>query len=433
MRDQSGKSAEDGEVSSCVSNLIHAFTDGLNVFKRLRERRRKRKSKQQKEREEVVSGAELQLSNSLRKGPVELKEKYESCYGDKGERFAKGDGEFPCTTAWWLPSERDRRLTPTAIAHASLVETLIKFNTGLVRIIATFLHHDSKSTDLTLDYKSLTSLSDTSRREAIDSMNRLYQRLSQSQVQLHRRSEVKAEPEKKKRSPSRSRSQGPTVTRVSVKSSGNSKQTQLAMVRPRNARKGSTSSSSSYSSKTASMSSNSPWSTPPRSPPLPEYSPKDPFPSSPPKTTATKAATASTKKSKSANEKARPTTWPQPKANKPAAFTPLPTPLEYLVLEDTPPHMPQAFADPAPIPPATLGVPRRRADKATPSTYTFLSASTKLGEIPQRNWTLPFDYEEAARLNAEAAVKGYPVAAASTEQKTRGRKGLRSLFKKQAA
>ena len=308
-----------------------------------------------------------------------------------------------------------------------------------MRIIATFLHHDSKSSDLTLDYKSLTSLSDSSRREAIDSMNRLYQRLSQSQVQLHRKSEQKAEPEKKNRSPSRSRSQGPTVRRVSI--SGTSKQTQLAMVRPRNARKGSTSSSSSYSSKTASTSTNSPWSTPPRSP-LPEYSPKDPFPPSPPKAiapkaiapkaTAPKATTSSTRKSKIAPEPARPTTWPQPKATKSAPFTPLPTPLEYLVLDEIPPHLPPAFGLEKPNF-ANHAIPRRRAVKDTPSTYTFLSDSTKLGEIPQRNWTLPFDYEEAARLNAEAAVKGHPVATAAAEQKTRGRKTLRSLFKKQTA
>jgi hypothetical protein len=34
---------------------------------------------------------------------------------------------------------------------------------------------------------------------------------------------------------------------------------------------------------------------------------------------------------------------------------------------------------------------------------TFESASTQLGEIPQRKWTKPFDEVEAARLNAEAA------------------------------
>lgn len=57
--------------------------------------------------------------------------------------------------------------------------------------------------------------------------------------------------------------------------------------------------------------------------------------------------------------------------------------------------------------PATLHF-RRRLDKATPSSYTFASDSTRLGEIPQRQWTKPFDYEEAERLNAEAALTGYP-------------------------
>ena len=59
-------------------------------------------------------------------------------------------------------------------------------------------------------------------------------------------------------------------------------------------------------------------------------------------------------------------------------------------------------------------------DKVTPSTYTFASDSTKLGEIPQRNWTVPWDYDEAERLNAEAAVVGLPVMAAGEKAKKRG-------------
>ncbi|KAL5422259.1 hypothetical protein PMIN04_004885 [Paraphaeosphaeria minitans] len=403
MKDQAEKSTGNGEVASCVSNLVHAFTDGLNVFKRLRERRRKRNSKHREREPSAPSEPELQLSNSLRKGPVELREKYESCYGEKGEKFAKGD----------------------AIAHASLVETLIKFNTGLVRIIATFLHRDSKSSDLQLDYKSLTSLSDISRREAVDSLNSLYQRLSQSQVQLHRRLESKGDAEKKKHSSSRQRSQGPTVTRVSVKTIGTtgiSKQTQLAMVRPRNAGKG-TMSSFSGSSKAPSTSVSSPYTTPPRSPPLPEYSANDPFPRR--KASATKGNSTASKKPMLSIDTGRPTTWPQPKAAKAAAFTnSLPTPPEYFAMKSMPPHLPLPFSK------ANHNIPRRRADKLTTSTYTFASDSTKLGEIPQRNWTVPFNPEEAERLNAEAAVKGHPVVKASDDQKAKTRKGLRSLFKK---
>lgn len=93
MKDHIEKSAGDGDVSNCVTNLIHAFTDGLNVFKRLRERRKKSKSKAKEREAETPSGAELQLSNSLRKGPVELRAKYERCYSEKGEGFSKGDGK----------------------------------------------------------------------------------------------------------------------------------------------------------------------------------------------------------------------------------------------------------------------------------------------------------------------------------------------------
>ena len=71
----------------------------------------------------------------------------------------------------------------------------------------------------------------------------------------------------------------------------------------------------------------------------------------------------------------------------------------------SPPPQIQKHASP---PPVTSPV-RRRLDKVTPSSYTFASDSTKLGEIPQRNWTTPWDYEEAERLNAEAAMTGHPM------------------------
>ena len=84
------------EVASCVSGIIEAFTNGLNIFKRLRERRKKRKERKEKERSapDATSDAEKQLSKSLKKGPLELVEKYAECYNSgMGPRFAKGDGE----------------------------------------------------------------------------------------------------------------------------------------------------------------------------------------------------------------------------------------------------------------------------------------------------------------------------------------------------
>ena len=81
--------------------------------------------------------------------------------------------------------------------------------------------------------------------------------------------------------------------------------------------------------------------------------------------------------------------------------------------------LPQCTKAPLPSPPLLPQI-RRRTDKRTPSAYTFASDSTKLGEIPQRNWMTPWDYEEADRLNAEAAVAPVPV----IEEKIKAKKGL---------
>lgn len=84
-----------GEVSHCISNILHAFSNGLDIFKRLRERRKKRKSRKPIAQIEQESSAELQLSTSLRKGPQEIQESYRHHYGQAGDRFAEGDGEHP--------------------------------------------------------------------------------------------------------------------------------------------------------------------------------------------------------------------------------------------------------------------------------------------------------------------------------------------------
>lgn len=91
--DKSAK-AEEAEVSNCVSNLIQAFTNGLNVFKRLRDRRKKRKSKKENEIADPAANPELQLSKSLRKGPQELAQRYDECFAYTGQSFAKGDGKI---------------------------------------------------------------------------------------------------------------------------------------------------------------------------------------------------------------------------------------------------------------------------------------------------------------------------------------------------
>ncbi|ORY15823.1 hypothetical protein BCR34DRAFT_584767 [Clohesyomyces aquaticus] len=409
--EKNGSSSGEAEVSSCVSNLIHAFTDGLNIFKRLRERRRKRKNRKKEAQPDPAVSAEMQLSNSLRRGPEEIEASYRNHYSKVGDQFAKGD----------------------AIAHASLAETLIKLNTGLVGIIAAFLNsQDSKSGHLNLDYKSLTNLSDASRTEAIDSLNRLYQRMSQSQLQLSRVGgctrcgSVKhasctaivvgtvaksiGRQDKRRNVGSKPRSNTPVITRVPVKSSS---QTQLAVVRPRPGRK--SSSSSANSTKSPSTTVSSPCASPPGSP-LPQYAMVDPFAVQAP---VARLAPNTGRRRAASIDGPRPATWPHTRPD-----------------STLPPRQPASKAPPARktpqlrekhTPPPSLAPPRRRIDKATPSTYTFASDSTKLGEIPQRNWTTPWNYEEAERWNAEALIY---TPAPVVESRPKAKKGLFNFLRR---
>ena len=86
----------DTPVGDSVLAIVGAFTNGLDVFKRLRERRRRRKSTKKPHRATPAqiepSGDELQLSNSLRQNPVDIQRHYETNYAAVGEKFAQGDG-----------------------------------------------------------------------------------------------------------------------------------------------------------------------------------------------------------------------------------------------------------------------------------------------------------------------------------------------------
>ncbi|KAI4627544.1 uncharacterized protein J4E87_004108 [Alternaria ethzedia] len=436
---------EEAEVSTCVSGIIEAFQNGLDIFKSLRERRRKRRSKRDTDTPDSTSTAEHQLSKSLRRGPEEVAGKYTECYySGIGPRFAKGD----------------------AIAHQSLAETLIKLNTGLVAIIAAFLNHDAQKSGkghLDIDYKSLTHLSDASRREAIQSLTQLYQRLSQSQLQLHNigappcprcgtskhhdcsSRSTSPEKDKKKSSSTRQRSSGHVVTRMSMKNRS-SNEPRLVVMRPKTTRKGSSSSkeSSSVKSPSSSSRSSSPLASPqPKkiqmAPQLPLYVPVDPFELETSGVirgtlggAAPRASSGGVKKRVDSFDDPR-EPWPQENAytttkspspkhhNEPTpklpTFTPTsrrsPSPAHSKpAVSSKPPPVPEkpSYLSPPPLldqAPATLHF-RRRLDKATPSSYTFASGSTRLGEIPERRWNMPFDYQEAERLNTEAALNGYP-------------------------
>ncbi|KAL5116834.1 hypothetical protein ACEQ8H_005315 [Pleosporales sp. CAS-2024a] len=427
------KLEDEADVSNCVANLIHAFSNGLNIFKKLREPRRKRKGRKEDQIANTAASEESQLSKSLKRGPLELAQTYDACYQQTGQKYAKGD----------------------AIAHASLAETLVKLNTGLVAIIASFLNHDQKGGkgQLCIDYKSLTNLSDASRKEALQSMTQLHQRLSQSQPQLQhpgilscaqcgtmkhnecsaRSSTWSPSKDKRKQTSSRQRVIGPTITRMPIRSSS-SGQPQLVVVRPRPWSKPSRKGSSSHncpSAKTPSPPSSSTYTSALASP-LPLYMAEEAFeiesngiikgilggPMPP------LAGGGRRRKDSFSVHDARARTGPGDVH---------PSWCKYPYIAQEPLHpgsseRSESTASPrrpwtaqqktrSPSPgsekavgraPVSLAV-RRRLDKVTPSWYTFASDSTKMGEIPQRNWTMPWDYEEAERLNNEAAATAMPL------------------------
>ncbi|KAF3047593.1 hypothetical protein E8E12_010665 [Didymella heteroderae] len=362
-----------------------------------------------------------------------------------------------------------------------------------------------------MNYKSLTDLSEASRRDALTSMSQLYQRLSQSQLQIHPALRTSApqyaessgnssdsSKDTRKSTASKRRPSGSHVTKMATKSSS---QPQLCMVRSKSrntTRRDSTSKpgTSKPGSKSASPRA-SPYTSPLQSP-VPEYAVLDPMIFNRPdmKSAAhARGAYADAPLPRSHNERkrvdsldvvcpaartpyAQPYDYfgfmpehihqPTPKLpnfnstpRRPSTSTPKPS-TSSLKRQESPkkpesskkqqpppvPAKPSALSNtkleamsvasaiPSPLrptPPSGIPAPvKRRLDKATPSSYTFASDSTKLGEIPETRWAKPWDYERAEMLNnmAAAAAKVRVPSPAQEEtgkvrDKERDRKGLR--------
>ncbi|KAF2204095.1 hypothetical protein GQ43DRAFT_469359 [Delitschia confertaspora ATCC 74209] len=356
-------------VSSCVSSILEAFSNSLDIFKRLRERHRNRKGRKSgKKGGSSASTAETQLNDSLSKAPEDIRQEYSRNYDKSGERFAKGD-------------------TPSQVA---LTETLLKLNTGLVSIIATFLDHKNPSgTHLALDFKALTMLSDTSKEDVIKALNDLAWRLSQPNAAIDQSKDIRNSRNTRSRTASHSPLKAPTIARVSVKSSS---QTQLAIIRPR-----------------------------PRNQCKP--SPLSPTSSSSRKSSDTlsklSASAARTTSSPTLSSSSAYTKFPRSRndsligASNPMSINSIPQfpntrQRHDSLIHNTSPLPPSPYTKN--IVPITSQLPPSRnfSTASRTSNYTFLSDSTQLGEIPMRKWTYPFDYAEAERLNRQALEEPWP-------------------------
>lgn len=76
-------------VASCVISIVGSFSNGLDVFKKLREKsQRKRRPK----KNDTVDREELRLSRSLRQGQEDIGREYQNNVYVAGDQFAIGDG-----------------------------------------------------------------------------------------------------------------------------------------------------------------------------------------------------------------------------------------------------------------------------------------------------------------------------------------------------
>lgn len=143
------------DVAHVVSSIISAFGNGMDLFRRLTGKKSKRRG-----REPTYSEEELWLRDSLDRRPREIRDSYDRSVARLGHRFEIGD----------------------TIAHTSLAHTLLVLNSGLINLINQALSADSKRN---LSRRSLLNLSEVAAADTLNALSQLSLRLSsQSQLTL---------------------------------------------------------------------------------------------------------------------------------------------------------------------------------------------------------------------------------------------------------
>jgi hypothetical protein len=139
------------EVAAVVSSIIAAFGSGMDLFKKMRA---KAKAKKQDKHGAKLTQDELRLQQSLCRGPQQIQVEYDKNVARLGHRFETGD----------------------PIAHSSLAQTLVVLNTGLVNIIKHALSEDSKAREMSK--RSLLGLSELATADTINALAQLNKRLT---------------------------------------------------------------------------------------------------------------------------------------------------------------------------------------------------------------------------------------------------------------
>jgi hypothetical protein len=137
------------DVASVVASILAALNNGIHIFQRLGKKKRKTNARPPRPSEE-----EEWQEHSLTNRPSEIRHRYDYHVSQHGRRFEVGDDT----------------------AHFSLAHTLLVLNTGLVNFLNHALSKDSKSR--ATSRRALFSLSETATMETLATLGQLSSRLS---------------------------------------------------------------------------------------------------------------------------------------------------------------------------------------------------------------------------------------------------------------
>jgi hypothetical protein len=144
------------EVSQIVTSIISAYNSGLDVFKKLKcKKRHKSSSKETKTIQE-----EALLQSSLQHRPRDIRTVYNNNVAVLGHRFEIGD----------------------TIAHSALAHTLLVLNSGLINVLNSSLSDDVMKRRQS--QRSLLSISEVAAADALYALGQLNYRLTAYQPRI---------------------------------------------------------------------------------------------------------------------------------------------------------------------------------------------------------------------------------------------------------
>jgi hypothetical protein len=143
------------EVSQIISSIVSAYNSGLDVFKRLKCKKRSKPSKDTK-----TAHDEALLQSSLQYRPRDIRIVYDNNVKQFGHRFEIGD----------------------TIAHSSLAHTLLVLNSGLVGVLNSSISDDVVKRRQSR--RSLLGISEVAAADALYALGQLNYRLTTYQSQI---------------------------------------------------------------------------------------------------------------------------------------------------------------------------------------------------------------------------------------------------------